>query len=748
VHAYEEFARRMAAELDLGPAAETRALADAIRARESAPAATPVDPRRIAVLPFAVRGDPRYAYLGEGLVDLLATKLDGAGELHTVDPRALLGFLAGEAAGEHASQSADRGRRVAEHFGAGRFLMGTLVEAAGRLEATARLYDLRGRAVAGVAAAAESERELFELVDELARHLLAAAGVNPGTRLSRIAALTTESLDALRSYLLGERALRAGRYFDAMEGFQAAVDADGSFALAHYRLAAAAAGCALYEAAREFAERGAAHGGRLSPHDQLVFRAQRAWLAGDVAEAESLYNSITGTYPDDVEAWFHLGDLLFHSNPLRGRSAAEAREPFERVLRLEPNHLAAMVHLARIAGITGRRDEMLGLADRVVRASPGGDQALAMRALRVFAGEDEAAMRALAAELQAARAITVAIAFADVALYSGNRPGAELLARSFLQVARAPELQALCHTLLAHLALAGGRGAEAWRELERAQSLDHAWGLEMRGWFAALPLGDIPDEDRRGVRDELERWDPAAAPPSSFLVFAMHNDLHPAIRLWLLGLLDLRLGDAGAARGRAALLDALPSDPAGLVRGIPPSWRPEPCASPAAPPRRWPSSSAPARGSGSSLPSRAPASPSRAAAGSRPSCSATSAGTTRRRVGTGAWRSDRRTSWCLRGRRGGPWKAPPAVIPGGARDPPNGVPHPFEQIPRRFAPRDDTRRACRPARRVDSAPCRSTSSRSRHFPNTLPRSVPCCSSAKSSTAGPARSAPCSRSSRP
>ena len=570
---YEDFARRVASELELEPSAETRGLFETIRSREGAPAETPIEERRIAVLPFAVRGDARYGYLSDGLVDLLATKLDGAGEIRTVDPRALLRYLAG--AGRHDASAADppasdpdRGRAAAAHFGAARFLLGTLVEAAGRLQATASLYDLRGRMVASVGATAESEAELFELVDELALNLLAAAGVSPGTRLTRLAALTTDSLDALRAYLLGERELRAGRYFGAMDGFQRAVDADGSFALAHYRLAAAAAGCALPDIAREVAERALEHSRRLSPHDQLVLRAQRAWLQGDVGEAESLYNTTVGTYPDDVEAWFHLGDLLFHTNPLRGRSAAEAREPFERVLRLEPGHVAAMVHLARIAGIAGRRDEMLALADRVIRASPEGDQALAMRALRVFAGDDRAAMEALAAELQGARALTVAIAFADVAVYSDNLPGAEMLARSFLQVARSPELRALCHIQLAHLALARGRSDVVGAELERAESLDATWGLEVRAYVAALPFGPASREERERLRARLVEWDAATVEPSSFVVFAMHNHLHPAIRLWLLGLLDLRLGDPAAALGRADRIAMLPPDDDRLVRGM------------------------------------------------------------------------------------------------------------------------------------------------------------------------------------
>jgi serine/threonine-protein kinase len=541
IRAFDEFARRMSHDLELEPALETRRLIEAIRSGDHA-AEVERDPARIAILPFSVRGDERLAYLGDGMVELLVTQLDGAGEIRTVDARALLHFLASQ-------ERAPEPQRVAAHFGAGRYLLGSLVIVGERIQATASLYEASGRATDSVRAAATGPAEVFHLVDELARQLLAVAGVGPGTRLTRIATLTTESLDALRSYLLGERELRAGRYFDAMEAFQAAVHADASFALAHYRLAAAAAGCALPELAREFADQGYEHRGRLSPHDQLVFRAQRAWLHGAVREAESLYNTITGTYPDDVEAWFHLGDILFHTNPLRGRSGVEARAPFERVLRLDSNHVGAMVHLARIAGIEGRREEMLALAERVQRVSPDSDQALAMRALRVFAGEDRAAMSALVEELQAARALTVAIAFADVAVYVHHLEGAEMLARGFIQVARAPELRALCHILLAHLALASGRPGDAAVELGHASRLDPAWGLEMRALFATLPFREASREELERLRTELEAWDAGAVPPSVFLVFAMHNDLHPAIRAWLLGRVSLGLDDVpGAGR--------------------------------------------------------------------------------------------------------------------------------------------------------------------------------------------------------
>jgi tetratricopeptide (TPR) repeat protein len=575
LRAYDDFARRMMQEFGVEPAAETRQLVEAIRKR-SIPAAgqTALLPARgaavpfsdvIAVLPFSVHGDSRYNYLGEGMVDLLATKLDGAGTIRAVDPRALLRFIHPE--GEPTATPRDA-QQVAEHFSAGRYLTGTLVEAGGKLRATSCLYSADGTVIARAQAAAESEDRIFDLVDDLARQLLSAHGVNPGTRLTQLAALTTESLEALRAYLMGERELRSGRYFNAMDHFLAAVGADESFALAHYRLAAAAAGCALPDLARTHSDKGCEHRLRLSHHDQLVFSAQRAWLHGSVGEAESLYNTITGTYPDDVEAWFHLGDLLFHSNPLRGRSAAEAREPFERVLRLDPEHLAAMVHLVRASAIEGRTREMLTLIEQILKLSPDGDQALAMRALRAFAGGDRHGIKQVSEELQGARAITVAVAFSDVALYSGDLGGAENLARSFIQVARSSELRSLCHTLVAHLALARGEIVTAWEELHAAQTLDATWGLEMRALFASLPFLAVPEAQLHAIREELTRWNPAETPASMFIIFAMHNDLHPAIRVYLLGLLSLRLDDKHGAIAHSRALTEMEDSESGLVPSL------------------------------------------------------------------------------------------------------------------------------------------------------------------------------------
>jgi tetratricopeptide (TPR) repeat protein len=90
----------------------------------------------------------------------------------------------------------------------------------------------------------------------------------------------------------------------------------------------------------------------------------------------------------------------------------------------------------------------------------------------------------------------------------------------------------------------------------------------MRALFASLPFVPAAQAELERLRDELAGWDAASVPPSMFLVFAMHNGLHPAIRLYLLGMLEARLERRAAAEEQAAALDSLAESGGALVRSF------------------------------------------------------------------------------------------------------------------------------------------------------------------------------------
>jgi serine/threonine-protein kinase len=435
-----------------------------------------------------------------------------------------------------------------------------VVEAAGRLEASAALHAAGGALLVRVEGRAESEAELFELVDQLARGLLAGRSEAAGDRLARLAARTTESLPALKAWLAGEQTFRLARHLEAAEAFRRATDADPSFALAWYRLAAALAASALIGPAREASARAHRHRERLSEHDRLLVEAQHAWLTGQGADAERRYAALVTAWPESLEGWFLLGDVLVHSNPYRGRSAALAREPFERALALDPEHLGAVIQLARIAAMERRAEDLDRLVERALALSPGGDQALGLRALGAFVNGRAAELSEATGALTRARGLTIARAFADVALYGGDLVRAERFGRELFAAARSEEFRAFGIILLAHLDLARGRAVEAFDRLREAERLEPAWGLETRGLFAALPLPFREREPERllAIRDELARWDPGTAQPASAIPLAFHNELHPHLRAFLLGLLAVRLGEPAAAALEAEALAELP----------------------------------------------------------------------------------------------------------------------------------------------------------------------------------------------
>ena len=501
------------------------------------------DSSLIAVFPFAVRGGAEFAYLGVGLVDLLATKLDGAGELRSVDTNVILS--GGEPEPQGRALDPDLGRQGALKFGAGLFVLGSVLEVAGRLHIDASLYDTRrGEPIARTSVQGLAV-ELLEMVDRLAADLLASHSGGPTARLTQIAATSTRSLPALKSYLEGEREMRAMRRGPAVEAFEAAVRRDESFALAWYRLAVAALWSQQPEKAWVAAERARLHSDRLTERDRRLLDAFLAVLRGHNDDAERLYRGIVGLYPDEMDAWYNLGEMLIHHGPQRGRSFAESRGAWERLVALDPRHVSALVHLGTIAASRKELDELNDLCARVEALSPGSDSSLWMRALQVFAAGDATGKADVIARVRGAGDHTVTMVARFVGAYLGDFDGAAAIAAALTDPVRSAPARALGHAYLAHLEMSRGRPEAAMRALREAGRSDAATGLLYRGLLAAHPFLVTSRETMEAALRDLRSWmapsDPAPADDLP-LWLEPHRGLYAPLRLYLMGLLDARLG--------------------------------------------------------------------------------------------------------------------------------------------------------------------------------------------------------------
>jgi tetratricopeptide (TPR) repeat protein len=507
----------------------------------------------IAVLPFSVRGGADYAYLSSGLVDLLTTRMDGVGRIRTVPARAVLGLVSQEGAGTLDEGSA---ARVASALGARRYVIGRIIESGGRLSITADIHDLSTPGGPNTVTVEGSDQELFSMVDQLTTRLVAGLERSAEGRVRQLAALTTGSLPALRSYLEGEALLRAGQFTAALAAFEEATAIDSTFALAHYRTSIARE-WGSQSGATEAAEAAYRHAARLSERDRLLVEAMWSWRQGDGVRAEDLYRTVLGTWPDDVEAWLQLAEVLNHLGPMRGGSISDSRNAFERVLRFEPEHLLSHWHVARIDAVEGRFDSLDARIELIRDLSPDGDRTLELMAMRAAAHDPEA-WPAVVDSLQGAQDITRYFAAWNVSVFAQELDRALVLVPVLIQTDRSREVQATGHLLDAFFSLARGRPGDSEAAMGRLQALDPDLATSHSAALSLLPFMDADAATLESHLEEVRQWMPEAGclSPHPVRNFEPGTCIRPVVRSYLAGMLEARLGRAEGARRSIAEVQA------------------------------------------------------------------------------------------------------------------------------------------------------------------------------------------------
>lgn len=321
----------------------------------------------IAVLPFTVN-DPGLDQWREGMVDLLGTNLDGAAGFRAIDNRTVLARWS-EAVPEGSRADLATLLAVARKTGARYAVAGDIITIGGGMRLTADLYDIERGEPVGRAQAEGSPDSLFVLLDRLSIDLLAAllaegGGSIPSRNLSRV---TTSSIPALKDYLEGEGHFRRSDWGNAAAAYKSAIEADSAFALAHLRLSQTYgwwsetqfSGLPAQEAelARRYAD-------RLPERERLLVEGEDLWHQGSPGTIE-FARDLVKRYPDDVEAWYLLGEVLYHEGSRHLIDGTESERAFSRAIELDPRFTPAYLHL--IDGAFWGDPDSAGAADLIAR---------------------------------------------------------------------------------------------------------------------------------------------------------------------------------------------------------------------------------------------------------------------------------------------------------------------------------------------------------------------------------------------
>jgi serine/threonine-protein kinase len=373
--AADQTRRRVA--MGIAAAATLAALAAALAWRgRSAPAG---DPDLVATAPFQVL-HPSLQLWREGMVDVLARDLDGAGPLRTVPAAVALRASTG---GADRSAAAALGQRT----GAGLVVFGSVV----RLErdSVALRASVLDRATNQLAADLEvrgPEASMGRLVDSLVVEILRGVGRERPIAGTRRVSITVGSLPAVREFLRGEQFFRRGSYDSALAHYDQALGHAPAFPLALRRMYQAIAwdapSAARYRPWQEYRQLAARSNRGLAPRDSLIFLADSlrfsAALAADPAtiirdqrRALAVLEEAARRYADDVEIWYELGEVYVHDSPPFGQRAVPAMAALDRAIAADPGFSTAYEHAIGLAIQLGRPRDASRYARAAAALGPG-----------------------------------------------------------------------------------------------------------------------------------------------------------------------------------------------------------------------------------------------------------------------------------------------------------------------------------------------------------------------------------------
>jgi TolB-like protein len=551
LHAYEEFAARLEAELGVAPAPETERLAARIRSGESCagdsgavpaedrpaapfpagmgprlPGAPPADrphapPRRVlrlvlaglaavllgvvvyltvrpeapspaasptlAVLPFEVHGADPA--WREGMVDLLTTRLDGISDLHTISSRTVFARWR-ERVRDNPTPDLERMLAVGRAADARYALVGSAVGVGPTLRLTADVYQTADGQSVGGATVEGPHDSVLSLVDRLSMELLRTLfrDTGPEPLPVDLASITTPSIPALKAYLEGESRFRRSDFEGAIRAYTRAVAEDSTFALAHHRLA-----LSYGYVAGSLSDLPARQSELAARHlDRLPDREAlliRTSRAFEQGSIEAIELARRGVdlYPEDPEAWYLLGEVTYHLGAPALVTHMAGDRALSRAVELDSLFLPAYIHLVHNAF--------------VVHA----DSAMARRRMADFArhrGEPEQRARnALAFDLafgppDSARRARRAVgdltprSARHIALnYLWHPAFLEAQAEVLRTVRSMPGSRGRLETLFLYFnALGRGRVGEAMRHLADRRMDDYRPGAAYLGWSTGLPI--------------------------------------------------------------------------------------------------------------------------------------------------------------------------------------------------------------------------------------------------------------------
>ncbi len=416
--------------------------------------------------------------LGRMAAEALRVDLSQSDIVRLVDPRTMEAALRRMERPEGTRVDEEMAREVAVREGIPAVVGGEILTGGGSFVITAHLLTADGELLANARATAADSTRIIEAIDQLSRDLREQIGESYTSmrKSPPLAQVTTSSVEALRKYTEAGVQRREGNLDAAIALLEDAIATDSTFAMAYRGI-----GIFLQNKFEQWSRQYWAHSKAYEYRDRLTEREK--WLVtatyyldveDDPAQAISAYENVLRVDPEHMAAVNNIGVIYYFR-----RDWENALKQYQRAHEMQPEGLTAS-NIGVVFANMGRldeADEWLARSEELEPNNPG------WKWYRVnfehLRGDREEARRRNAALRQAESA-------------------------DLLWVSRTEELEWMLSAEVGQLGAGESHYRAALDAAERRGGPD-ALSTELTRAQLDLALGDI-DSARRGIRDALDRY--------------------------------------------------------------------------------------------------------------------------------------------------------------------------------------------------------------------------------------------------
>jgi len=297
--------------------------------------------RAIAVMFFENKtGDQNLEWLQKGLTEMLIRSLSQSSSLSVLSTDRIFEILnqVGQSSGTQ-SLDFDLAAIVAKEANVEAVLTGNISRHGDSLQINVRVHEPnQGKILKEETVEGKDLEAIFTMVDDLTQKIknTLAVSLEKQEHAKSIADLSTNSLDAWRYYTAGIDFMQKAMINDAIAQLEKAVEADPGFVAAYYYLCLRLFTQGERQKAFRYFTQLQALRSTASPREQYQIDRLAGITNGDVRQIIDASKSWLQHQPDDVEAYFNLGDIYFGL-----QNYDEALVYYQAILGIDPKYKLA-----------------------------------------------------------------------------------------------------------------------------------------------------------------------------------------------------------------------------------------------------------------------------------------------------------------------------------------------------------------------------------------------------------------------